>query len=208
MVHPVRVIFLAVLMGVAAPTAARPQQNTGARTSSGYVTVGLFIASIEEGARIFTPVRLLPLGHPEALGHDFPTVLQFHGGEDALLVALGRQAGLLLSTTLQRYPREPDDTWPYGPFLRPPVDRFTFVSAQRQPAHAAPLPGLRAVAFLDGFPLAFIVDTRGMSLAARHMERSTSSGLDISRAQLQRALEAAAAAGPATGAWMLIYDRP
>lgn len=208
MPHPFRVTGLAVIMCFAAPTVAWPQQNAAAKASSSYVTVGLFIASIEEGARIFTPVRLLPFEHPEALGHDFPTVQQFHGGEDALLVTLGRQAGLLLSTTLQRYPREPDDSWPYGPFLRPPVDRFTSVSAQRQPAQAAPVPGLRAVAFLDGFPVAFVVDTRGMSLAARHMERSTSSGLDISRAQLQRALEAAARSGPATGAWILVYERP
>jgi hypothetical protein len=70
------------------------------------------------------------------------------------------------------------------------------------------LPGLRAVAYLDGFPLAFIVETRGLSLAARRMDRATSSGLDVTRAQLQAALAAGAQTGPSTGAWMLVYDRP
>jgi len=184
------------------------QQSTAASDSAPFVTVGLFIASIEEGARIFTPVRLLPFDHPEALNHQFPTVLQFHGGEDRLLIALGRSAGLLLRTTLQRYPVEPDTTWPYAPIRRPPAELFESVLPRGKPAAEAPLPGLRAVAYLDGFPLAFIVDTRGMTLASRRMDRATSSGLDVTRAQLQAALAAGARAGPSTGAWILVYQRP
>jgi hypothetical protein len=187
---------------------AAAQHATALSDSAPFVTVGLFIASIEEGARIFTPVRLLPFEHPEALNHQFPTVLQFHGGEDRLLVTLGRAAGLLLGTTLQRYPTEPDTAWPYFPMRRPPAQQFDSVSARRKPAADVSLPGLRAVAYLDGFPLAFIVDTRGMSLAARRMDRPTSSGLDVSRAQLLAALAAGAREGPSAGAWILVYERP
>ena len=204
-----RVVYLGVcLRTLLAPAAVRAQPPVSAAGSPSFVTVGLFIASIEEGARIFSPVRLLPFDHPEAAGHQLPTVLQFHGGEDRLLIALGRQAGLLLGTTLQRYPTEPDTVWPYHPFQRPPTEAFETLSARHISAADAPLPGLRAVAYLDGFPLAFIVDTRGLSLAARGMNRPTSSGLDVTRAQLQAALAAAAPTGPPTGAWMLVYDRP
>lgn len=198
---------LTAILHLGTPVAAWARQDSTANATVPHLTVGLFFASIEEGARIFTPVRLLPFEHPEALGHEFPTVLQFHGGEDALLVTLGREAGLLLGATLQRYPRQPNDTWPYDPYQPPPVDQFTSLTTHRQPAEAAPLPGLRAVAFLDRFPLAFIVDTRGMSLAERRMERGTTSGLDVTRAELQRALRTAAAGGPPEGPWMLVYNR-
>jgi hypothetical protein len=88
------------------------------------------------------------------------------------------------------------------------VEAFESVEVRHSAAGAAPLPGLRAVAYLDRFPLAFIVDTRGLSLATRRMDRATSSGLDVSRAQLQAALAVGAQTGPPTGAWMLVYDRP
>jgi len=195
-----------LVLALHAPRTAQAQQH-GQETSAEYLTVGLFIASIEEGARIFTPVRLLPLAHPEALGHQFPTVLQFHGGEDQLLIALGQQAGLLLGTTLQRYPAEPDTAWPYGAFQRPPTGAFVGRVPIRRPAAEAPLPGLRAVAYHNRFPVAFIIDTRGMSLASRRMDRATSSGLDVSRAEVLAALTAASQVGPLTGAWMLVYER-
>ena len=203
-----RVVLVAVSLSTLQPSASARAQRPGSAASPSFVTVGLFIASIEEGARIFTPVRLLPFEHAEALNHQFPTVLRFHGGEDRLLIALGRQAGLLLGTTLQRYPTEPDTAWPYRPFQRPPAEMFESVAVRHTSAADAPLPGLRAVAYLDGFPLAFIVDTRGLSLAARGMDRATSSGLDVSRAQLQAALAVGAQTGPPTGAWVLVYDRP
>jgi hypothetical protein len=202
-VLPAAAFFLTVGTG---ESGAQRQASTVASPAP-FVTVGIFIASIEEGARIFTPVRLLPFDHPESLNHQFPTVLQFHGGEDALLVALGRHAGLLLGTTLQRYPTQPDTGWPYAEFRRPPAGAFTSAVPVRKPAAESPIPGLRAVAYVDGFPVAFIVDTRGLSLEARHMDRATSSGLDVNRAQLLDALAAAAALGPRTGAWVLAYDR-
>jgi hypothetical protein len=200
-----RTIGLSIAALTAAPLRAQgvPAPNGGAT----YLTIGLFIGAIEEGARIFTPVRLLPRAHPEAMGHDFPTVLQFHRGEVPLLTLLGSRAGLLLAATLQRYPQQPDTAWPYSGFRPPPVDLFEGAPV-RTTAEGAPLPGLRAVAYLDGSPLAFIVDTRGLTLAERGMGRATSAGLDVTRAQLLTSLRAAAARGPAAGPWMLVFARP
>jgi hypothetical protein len=161
-----------------------------------YLTTGLFIASIEEGARIFTPARLLPLDHPEALGHQFPTVLQLHGGEDQVLLAIGQAAGLRLAATLQRYPTEPDTLWPYAPFAPPPVAAI----------RAAPLI-TRAAADVDRFPVSFIVDTRGLSLADRHMRQPTTMGLDLSRAEFLDALTRAAQSAPPSGAAVIVYVR-
>jgi len=184
-----------------------PRADTST-ASDQYLTFGIFIGSIEEGARIFTPVRLLPFEHPEALGHQFPTVLQFHGGEDQILIELGRHAGLFLGSTLQRYPTEPDTSWPYSAFRAPPVADFRVVSPKHEKELSAPLPGLRAVAYMGRFPIAFIIDTRGMSLSERHMSRATSSGLDVTRAQVIEAMRMSAQLGPQEGAWILIYDRP
>lgn len=203
--RPDRELWHGGYLALAALFATGGQLGAQADASPAYVSTGLFIAAIEEGARIFTPTRLLPLEHPEALGHQFPTVLQFHRGEDRLLVLLGRHAGLLLAPTLQRYPTEPDTLWPYAPVRPPPVTAFDAVTPVVRPAAEAPLPGLRAVAYLDGFPLAFIVDTRGLSLAARGMDRPTAMGLDLTRAQLLAALEAAARAVPATGPAMIVF---
>lgn len=118
---PRTIVLAAGLAALAASAPVRAQQPGVPGAHSDFVTVGLFIAGIEEGARIFTPVRLLPFAHAEAMGHEIPTVEQFHGGEDRLLVSLGRHAGLLLGMTLQRYPTEPDSAWPYAPFRRAPA---------------------------------------------------------------------------------------
>jgi hypothetical protein len=83
-------MFAIVLLAIVNATAQTPPPPL-------YVTTGIFIASIEEGARIFTPTRLLPFGHPEALTHEFPTVQQFHGGEDQVLLIIGQAAGLGLA---------------------------------------------------------------------------------------------------------------
>lgn len=162
-----------------------------------YLPVGLFIGAIEEGARIFTPVRLLPFDHPESLRHEFPTVLQLRGNEFPMLIWLGERAGLKLRPTLQRYPAEPRRSWPYPAFRMPP-DSTTLRCATvvRYPRADAPLPGLRAVLYDNRELVAFIVDTRGISLAERGMDRPTSMGLDVSRAQL---LEAIATSAPPAG---------
>ena len=198
-----RVARAAVAIGFLSTSSLAAQSAT----TPSYVTTGLFIGAIEEGARIFTPARLLPFEHPEAVGHQFPTALQLHGGEDRLLVLLGQHAGLQLQATLQRYPTEPDTLWPYAPLQPPPVDRFRTVSPILRPKNAAPLPGLRAVAFLDRFPLAFIVDTRGMSLVERHMQQATTMGLDVTRAEFLHALTIASKDAPASGAAIVIYQR-
>jgi len=173
--------------------------------SGQYLTTGLFIGSIEEGARIFTPVRLLPFDHEEALGHEFPTVLRLHRGEEPLLLLLGQAAGLRLSATLQRYPTQPDTLWPYEPFQSPPVDAFQSLAPIERSKADAPLAGLRAVAYLNRFPVAFIVDTRGMSLEERHMRQATTMGLDLTRAEFLAALSAASQMVPRTGASILIF---
>lgn len=172
-----------------------------------YLTTGLFIASIEEGARIFTPTRLLPFDHPEALGHEFPTVQQFHGGEDQILVAMGQAAGLRLGATLQRYPVEPDTMWPYAGYARPPAAAIREAPIIALDARETPLAGLRALAVLHREPISFIVDTRGLSLAERHMKVATTMGLDITRQELLSALKRAAEAAPATGPAVLIFGR-
>jgi hypothetical protein len=189
-----------VLVGVATARAQSP-------TAPHYLTTGLFIGAIEEGARIFTPARLLPFDHPEALRHEFPTVLQLHRNEDRLLVLLGQAVGLRLSATLQRYPVQPDTLWPYAPFLPPPLVAFQDIVPIIRPAADTPLPGLRVVAFFDRFPTAFIVDTRGLTLAARHMQQPTTMGLDVSRAEFLAAMDRAAKAVPNAGPAILVFQR-
>ena len=172
-----------------------------------YLTTGLFIASIEEGARIFTPVRLVPFEHPESMGHQFPTVQQLHRGEDQALLAIGQAAGLRLAATLQRYPTEPDTLWPYTGYAPPPAALIRAAPVLRQSATQAPLPGLRALATVDGFPVSFIVDTRGLSLTDRHMGQATTMGLDMTRAEFVAGLARAAAAAPQRGVAIIVYER-
>ncbi|MDX1392836.1 MAG: hypothetical protein R3195_00525 [Gemmatimonadota bacterium] len=174
-------VLAALLAGMlAAPAAGRCQESTGE-----HLTIGLFIASIEEGARVFTPVRLLPFEHPEAEGHEFPNALALHRSEYELLVALGRHSGLGLAATLQRYPGPPTEDWPYDDFIPPvPPEEDETVVRLNDP----PLPGLRAALLVDGDPRAFIVDTRGLTLDERDMARPTTMGLDITRAELLAAL--------------------
>lgn len=166
-VPPLRLRLVQAAVLLLLETGSLAAQDTPA--PSRFVPVGLFIGSIEEGARIFTPARLLPFEHPEA------------GGEYPLLVLLGRHAGLRLEPRLQRYPTQPDTTWPYRTFSPPPVARFERVTPTVRPAAQAPLSGLRAVAFLDGAPVALIVDTRHLTLAQRHLDRPTAMGVDVSR---------------------------
>lgn len=169
------------------------------------LTVGLFIGAIEEGARIFTPVRLLPFEHPESEGHEFPNALALHRSELELLVDLGGRVGLLLRTTLERYPRPPVEEWAYDEFEPPPAigPSARTVEATDPPA----LPGLRAAYFRDGRPIAFIVDTRGMTLAERGMTRATSMGLDLTRAEFLELLGRAAARYPASGDVVVTFAR-
>lgn len=172
-----------------------------------FVPVGLFFGQVEEGARIFTPARLLPKDHPESLGHDFPTVLQLHGSEFAALLWLGNQIGMHLWPTLQRYPTEPSPTWPYPAFAQPPDTAQLRVTPVVHRSRAeAPLPGLRAALFGNRNPILFIVDTRGLSLAERGMKQPTTMGLDLTRAEFLAALGRASAGAPAVGLGAVIFD--
>jgi hypothetical protein len=172
-----------------------------------YLPIGLFFGQIEEGARIFTPARLLPFDHPDALGHEFPTLQRLHGSEFAALVWLGAQAGLRLSATLQRYPTEPSSAWPYADFAPPPdTAQLRGAPLVHRPRADAPLPGLRAVLYASRSPVLFLVDTRGLTLAERGMRSPTTMGLDLSRAAFLAALARGSVTAPATGLGAVIYD--
>ncbi len=195
--------LLAVFALLALPGAAAAQSARG----NAYAPVGLFFGSIEEGARIFTPVRLLPFGHPEARQHQFPTVQQLHGSEFPALLWLGAQAGLQLWPTLQRYPTLPDSAWPY-PSERPPPDTAALRRAAviHRRAASAPVPGLRGALFDGRALVAFIVDTRGLTLAERGLTRPTTMGLDITRAEFLARVDRVAP-GEAPGLTAVIWDR-
>jgi hypothetical protein len=157
------------------------------------IPIGIFLGKIEEGARIFTPIRLLPFEHPESQGHQFPNALQLFGTELEVLLWLGKQAGYDLRPTLTRYPMEPSPTWPYKEFLQPDTSHLRSAELIRRPAGDSPLKGLRAVLLADQKLVGFIVDTRNLSLKDRGMERATAMGLDITRADFLKALEKASA---------------
>ena len=108
--------------------------------------------------------------HPEALGHQFPTLLQLHGSE---------------------FP----DT----------VELRTVPVIHRRGVDP-PLPGLRAVLYGNRRPILFIVDTRGLTLAARGMQSPTTMGLDLTRAQRLEALTRGARVVPEAGLGALIFD--
>jgi hypothetical protein len=173
-----------------------------------YLTVGLFFGRIEEGARIFTPVRLLPFGHPEAGTHEFPTLQQLHGTEFPALIWLGNQVGLRLWTTLERYPTQPATDWPYSEFAQPPDSiQLRAATITHRPHSEVPMPGLRAVLYDARHPILFLVDTRMLTLAERGMRASTAMGLDVSRADLLRALELASVHATLQGLGAVIFDR-
>lgn len=171
-----------------------------------YLPIGIFIGRIEEGARIFTPARLLPFDHPEALGHQFPTLLQLHTTEFPALLWLGEQAGLRLRATLQRYPTEPSGEWPYPDFAPPPdTVRLRTARVEHRRREGVPLPGLRAVLFHDREPVLFIVDTRSLTLGDRGMTVPTTMGLDLTRAEFLASLARASHHAPATGFGAVIF---
>lgn len=168
-----------------------------------FLPVGIYLGSPEEGARVLTAVRLYPEGHPDALGHEYPTAFGLHRSEVELLIRMGRLVRLELYATLMRHPAPPAEEWEYGGFSPPPP---AILDAEAVEAGPRPIPGLRVVAYLDGEPLAYLVDTRGMSLEERGMERGTSSGLDIPRTTFVAALETAGQGFP-TGAWLAVFER-
>ena len=178
--------------------------DASAQASPQPLVFGVFIASIEEGARVFTPIRLLPFEHPDAFNHEFPNALVSHTTEVESVAHLGELAGLRLRTTLLRYPRPPVEEWPYREFAPPPVECIRAAPVERANSPAV-LPGLRALVVRDGKPLVFIVDTRGLTLEQRGMQRVTSMGLDLTRAQFLERLAASIPAGRDSGCRIVIY---
>jgi hypothetical protein len=194
-----------VLLALASVAAGLAGSSTGHGVSKPYLTFGIFIGKMEEGARVFTPTRLLPFNHPEALGHQFPTALELHESEYDILVFIGEKVGLKLETTLERYPTQPVKTWKYPAFQIPPVEEISRADTLSFDAKTSPIPGLRVVAYKDRFPLSFIVDTRRLTLEERGMERATSMGLDITRAQFLDGLTSVGSRTPAHGTWIVIF---
>jgi hypothetical protein len=156
-------------------------QSDSTHSIGNYLTFGIFIGKIEEGARIFTPVRLLPFDHPEALNHEFPTATQLYGSEFQTLLLLGEKCGLKLWATLSRYPQQPATNWPYPEFTQPPLSELANAEIVHKSAKDSPLPGLRSLAVYNDFLVCFIVDTRNLSLEERNMKRASAMGLDITR---------------------------
>ena len=169
-----------------------------------FLTCGIFIGMIEEGARVFTPSRFLPFDHPEALGHEFPTALELHPSECDILVFIGQKIGLRLQATLQRYPKQPSTKWSYPDFERPSLDEVRRADTLSFDSRISTIPELRVVAYRDRFPLSFIVDTRNLSLEERGMKQATTMGLDINRSQLLDAFSVIASRIPAHGSWIVI----
>lgn len=177
------------------------------RPAADLVPVGLFLAPVEEGARIFTPVRLLPFDHPESEGHEFPNALALHEREFDVLVRLGHEVGLGLEATLMRYPRAPVREWAYAPFAPPPDLSDEAPRTVRRDGRP-PLPGLRAALFVDGALSAFIVDSRGLSLDERGLRRPTTMGLDLTRAEFLEAIYRAADGVEAGPLLLVTYGAP
>lgn len=198
--RPIHVLLIVVFAALLAPS-ARAQEDA----PNPYATVVMLLASPDEGARMFSMARLLPPDHPVAIGHDFPTLQTIHPFEVDVLVHLGEQVGLGLRPTLERH-KKPSIIWPHYPqFQLPPVEAIRAAPIERRAAAAARVPGLRAVAFVDGLPAAVLIDTRGLSLAERGMQRPTTSGLDITRAHLDEELSRIAADLPSEGSAIVVF---
>jgi hypothetical protein len=69
----------------------------------------------------------------------------------------------------------------------------------------ASLPSLRVVAFRDRFPLAFLLDSRSLTLAQRGMQRATSMGLDLTREQFLARLTHLAEQVPSEGTVVVVF---
>ena len=164
----------------------------GQDSAKPYLPIGIFLGRIEEGARIFTPVRLLPFDHPEAEHHQFPNALQIYGTELNVLLWLGHKAGYELWATITRYPQEPSPNWPYAGFSPPDTAHLDQTPCVNRPAADAPFRGLRAVLFVNRQPVCFMVDTRNLTLAERGMAKPTTMGLDMTRAEFLQGVARAA----------------
>jgi hypothetical protein len=199
---PLSLFLLIVLLAQPARSAVA---DSGYATSKPFVTCGIFIGKIEEGARVFTPTRLLPFNHPEVLGHQFPTALELHQSEYDILVFIGEKIGLKLQTTLERYPTQLISAWKYPDFEVPPVEEVRHADTLSFDPKTSPIPGLRVVAYKDRFPLSFIVDTRHLTLDERGMKRATSMGLDLTRAQFLDGLTKIGLRIPDHGTWIVIF---
>lgn len=152
-----------------------------------YLATGIYLGNIEEGARIISFVRLLPKEHPQAQGHDYPTLFQFHKSEFETHLLLGEQLGWKLYATLFRHPTAPGDDWKFQEYTPINVNRIR--DAKSIDKSNSLIPGIKILACLNNQPVAYIIDTRDLSLKERGMTRATSSGLDMNRDQFEQILK-------------------
>lgn len=195
--------FFLVALGLALLTATIPSAAQPDSSSAAYLPVGVYLGDISEGARIITFIRLFPVGHPMAEEHTYPTASVLHRTEVELLIHMGRQLDFNLYATLNRFPDPPTGEWQWPEFEPPPVEVLTGGESGPFPDEVA-IPGLVALACLNRGPLAYLVDTRDLTLEERGMERATSSGLDMSRDIFEQELRRICGAG--TGARLYIRN--
>lgn len=204
--NPMHFGLACVLAGASLGCASTTTENsaTGA-DPEGVTPFGVVLNAVERGARIYCPILLLPFEHPDSLGHEFPNPPRWHASEADTLVVLGERAGLGLGATVRRYPRPVGDDWPYPEFLPPSPERIAAAEVLSFARERAPIPGLRAVAFEDRTLIAFLIDTRGMTLEERGMTRATSMGLDLTRGELLAGMEEVAGWVPTTGCQVVVF---
>ena len=154
--------------------------NSQPRKNPDFIPIGIYLGDLTLGERVITFTRFLPFSHPETKGHDYPTATLFTKSEVEIFMHLGEQLGWNLYATLWRHPATPVDQWMYPEFPELPVEKIKNLPVVESD-DSPPLKGLKAVCFLNDQPVAFIMDTRGITLEERGMKRSTSSGVDMSR---------------------------
>jgi len=144
-----------------------------------FLPIGFSLGNIEIGERIITFHRLFPLDHPESKGHVFPTATQYSRSEFEVFMHLGSLLGWNLYATLNRHPTFPSEEWQYPDFTEPPFERIKELEVieQKDPV----LPGLKAICFINRHLIAYILDTRNVSLEDRKLPRAVAGGYDLTR---------------------------
>jgi len=145
-----------------------------------FIPIGFTLGDLTLGERVITFHRLLPFDHPETQGHQFPTATVFTKKEVEIFMHLGNQIGWNLYATLWRHPATPVDDWMYPDYPELPLAKIKELAIVK-PKSPPPLKGLKAVCFLNNEPVIYIIDTRGITLAERGMQRATAGGIDMTR---------------------------
>lgn len=196
---------LFVIATIAGIVACRSSRTEAHHNPQNVVPFGIVLNSVENGARIYCPIRLLPLSHPESQGHDFPNPPRWHTSEADALIVLGHRSGLGLAATVRRYPRPSTDDWPFTDFAPPEVESLELAPVVEVGCVCEVIPGLRAAAFKNRELICFLVDTRGWTLEERGMSRETTMGLDLNRAEFLDGIAQVARSAPENGVSVVVF---